>query len=162
VNSIVIISAFVAAPLFLVLFFRAPAALVFFGLLVGQLLQSQLSDEATLVGTTFFKLGHSGLVPQLVLLGLPAVLTLLFLRKRVPKSKLVLQILPGALLGASTLLVVCALVPELSRAVEASKAGDQILGHKSFILLGASAISMLTVWFSYPKPHNEKEGKHHK
>jgi hypothetical protein len=150
-----ILAGVVAALWLAFLWLRAPSVLLFFSLLVGQLLATQIGQDAYSWVSAFTKLGDSRTV-QLILLLLPVGLSLLFLKGRVPRSKLIMEAVPMLFVIATGALFAAALVPSINQAL-----ADRIdiERYRSLLLICASLSSLVSAWFTYPK--HDSGGKHH-
>ncbi len=140
-----------------ILFLRVPAFAVLFSLLVGQVLSMQASGDvysfiADLSGIARYE------YVQTILLLLPFILTLVFLRGRAPKGKLAYELLP-AVFASITLLVLLYPNVQFVRTILDIATNDQIEGYTSATLIIASVLGLVSVWISYPKPEHHK-GKH--
>jgi hypothetical protein len=160
-NETLILGGIVVALWLGLLFLRVPSSIAFLSLLIGQLLSNEASaDVYSFVGTVT----HVSQLQyiQLALLLLPLLLTVLFLRGRVSKAKIVIEAVPMLLLAALTILLAAPLLSQLDILLDmASK--DQVDAYKSIIVVAASVSGLLSAWLSYPKAHHDKKkrGKHH-
>lgn len=145
----------VALTLF-ILKFRVPSALVFFSLLVGQLLAENLADDVFLSVNSY---AGNGIVPwiQPALLFLPAILTLVFLRGSVGKAKMLVELAPAILTGVSAVLLLDPLLSSL-RQNGNGVLWQNIDTYKSLLFFAASITSLFTSWFTFPK---SRFGKRH-
>jgi hypothetical protein len=139
------------------LWLRAPSVLLFFSLLVGQLLATQIGEDAYSWVSAFTKLGDPRTV-QLILLLLPVGLSLLFLKGRVPKPKLILEAIPMLFVVATGALFAADFVPAIAQALADRLDIDR---YRSLLLICASVSSLVSAWFTYPKHVSDKHGKHH-
>jgi hypothetical protein len=148
----------IAAVLWLAfLWLRAPSVLLFFSLLVGQLLSTQIGDDAYSWASSLIKVGDARTI-QIILLLLPVGLSLLFLKGRVPRSKLIMEVVPMLFVIATGALFAAAFVPSINQAL-----ADRIdiERYRSLLLICASISSLVSAWFTYPKHESGKHGKHH-
>ena len=132
-----------------ILLLRIPAFAVLFSLLVGEVLSTKGGEDAYR-----FASGVSGVAQfqyiQIALLVLPLILTAVFLKGRVQKSKIVYEVVP-ALFGAITLLLLLyPLVPVLKNTMDMAL-NDQIDRYGSISLIIASILGLVSVWISFPK-----------
>jgi len=135
---------------------RAPATMVFFSILVGQLLAMELGEDVYEFAGSLARAPDYQYV-QLGLLLLPIVLTFLFLKFRVGKSKVIFEALPLLFTAICLLLFTAPLLPVLQDLISES---GQIEPYKSLFIASASVSSLLTAWFTYPKSHTDKGKKH--
>jgi hypothetical protein len=157
-NEMLILGGIVAALWLGLLFLRVPSAIAFLSLLIGQLLSTEASgDVYSFVGSVIqvHQLQHV----QMALLLLPLLLTILFLRGRVPKSKLFIEAVPTLLLAALAILLLAPLLTQLNILLDMAS-GDKIQAYKSIIVVAASISGLLSAWLSYPKIHDKHHKKH--
>lgn len=132
--------------------FRVPAALVFFSLLVGQLLSQQVSDDVYyFVGSMFSGTSHEWVRPLLLLI--PIVLTLLFLRGSVSRSKMFFEIVPALLTGLTTVILLMPQLPSLRNQLSDNDIWQTVELYKSLVIFTASLASLITCWFTFSKHH---------
>lgn len=154
-DELLVVGAIIAAAWFILVFLRVPAFAAFFSLLVGQMLSAQASTDA------YEFIGGVINIPeiryaQIGLMLLPLLLTILFLRGHVAKSKLGIEIIPSLFVVLVGILLVSPLLPGLERVVYEASQG-QIDQYKTIILIAASVSGLLSAWISYPKPHSDKK-----
>lgn len=141
------------------LFLRVPSSIAFLSILIGQLLSKEASDDVySFVGTIL----HVNNVQhiQVALLVLPLILTILFLRGRIPQSKLAVEAIPALLVVALTLLLLSPLVPQLDTLLDIATK-DQLNAYKSIIIVASSISALLSAWMSYPKAGKSSKAKKH-
>lgn len=144
-------------PVLLGLIFRVHAFHVFASIGSGYLLQFALSDDVDLAMATVVQGSNAIIAAQLVLLFLPVLLTLFFLRRTQGKS-FVFQFVPlifSGLLLATLFLPLT--TPAFIEAVHGSEYGTGIKGAQDLIIAGAVISNLLGMLFKAPKSH----GKHH-
>src|SRR5690606_31563223 len=113
-----------------ILLFQVKSSLVFLSLAAGSLLTDFVADGALEFMQYFIRdFSDSALtIVQLVLLGLPALITMLLLRKSAGGTKFVTNIFPALLTGLMAVyLTVPLLTPGLRHNVIASDAYSQLL-----------------------------------
>jgi len=149
-TGIIIVGLIVAFTAFAIIKFRVPAALVFFSLLVGQLLVSQVAEDVYLfVNTAAQNVGIEWI--KLLLLLLPVILTLLFLKESVSKSKIFVEFVPAILTGMVVVLLIYPLIPALQNALNGNSTWQVIDTYKSLITFVASIACLVTSWMSFSK-----------
>jgi len=156
-NAFVLIGIVAAIWIFLVLM-QVPATVVFFSILVGQLLAVQLSDETYDLVTQYTSIPDFRYV-QVALLLTPVVITILFLRGRVSKSKRLIEAVPLLLAAASITIFI-----DNYFAISRSLPTDQstlLRTYESLVVSAGAVLSLVSAWFSYPKPHKDKKHKKH-
>jgi hypothetical protein len=141
--------------LFIVL--RVPALAVFLSVFAGHLLASEASSDAYSFIGSVLRINQYYYV-QVGLFLLPLLLTILFLRGKLARSKIMLDSLP--LLFAVLLLgvLVYPLIPSLQTDIN-KVAGGQIADYKVIVIIAASISALISLWFSYPSHHEKKTGK---
>jgi len=150
------------APVVLVVLLQVNAAFVFLSLCLGDVLVQFAGHDAVTIFTGASVNAHvAASTIKLLLLLLPAVLTVLFMIKTVRKSQRFFNILPAAAVGLLTaLLVVPQLPPGLSHNVTNAPVWSQIQAYQSGLVAAGTLVCLVFLWMQRPK--HEKEGKHHK
>jgi hypothetical protein len=146
-----------AAIWLLFLWLRVPSVLMFFSLLVGQLLATQVSYDAYQWVSALVHFGDVRTV-QLILLFLPVFLSLLFLKGRLPRAKMLMEAIPMAFVIAAGLLFAMPFIPGIKEALNEHVDTER---YNSLIIICASISSLVSAWFTYPKHDSGKHGKHH-
>lgn len=153
-----IILAAIGVGIWLVLvWLRVPAVLMFFSLLVGQLLATQIMADAYEWLSSLIRVSDPKYV-QLALLLLPVFLSILFLKGRLPKAKMVMEAIPMLFVVASGLFFAAEFLPSVQQSLEGS---IDTVQYKSLIIISASISSLVSAWFTYPK-HHSGDKKHKK
>lgn len=142
------------------LWLRVPSSIAFLSLLIGQLISTEASNDVYNFVASILKVSDPHYV-QAVLLVLPLVLTILFLRHRVPKSKVVIEAVPTLFVVALSVLLLGAAIPALGTMLDTA-AHDQLDAYKSIIIIAASVSGLLSAWLSYPRPPKGHDKKHKK
>lgn len=141
-----------------ILYFRVPAFAVIYSLLVGQVLSMQASADIYKFITDLFNLGKYDYV-QVALLILPIILTVMFLKGRAAKNRLMYELVPAVFAAIALLVLLYPYVPFVRTLLDIATS-DQIEGYRSASLIIASVLGLVSVWVSFPKPEHHK-GKHH-
>lgn len=144
----------VAATWALLIYLRAPATVLFFALLVGQLMSQQLSDEVFNIFNDYATLSDVRYV-HVALLLLPLVVSAIFLRDRVSKSKRLVEIIPLLFVAASMMIFV-----DHYLALSQKLPSDQLTLLRSYegVIVSVGAVtSLVSAWLSYPKLHSGKK-----
>lgn len=166
----IILGALVVVPIVLLLFFRINAAIVFLALCVGSVLDQFVSQDLSVI-TNAFAAHEPGMIAdtsniKLALIGIPAVLTMLFMFRTVRKghSKLLANVLPAVGVGCLTASLVVPLLPDgLSAQIMNSSAWSQAQQYQGYIIALSATVCLITVWLQRPKHHVDKhEAKHSK
>jgi hypothetical protein len=150
-----------AVVLLAIVYLRVPSFVAFFSLLVGQLLATEASEDVYEFAGSVLNIAEFRYV-QVALLLLPFLLTILFLKGRVPKSKLFIEILPAAFVSATAITLLYPLIPELQDALVSATEG-RIDDYKTIVISAASISGLVSAWLTYPKHgSSDKHGKKHK
>lgn len=156
--EIVMLGAILAGLAIVLLALRVPSFVAFFSLLIGQLLATQSTNDVYDFAGSIVHLNDSRYV-QIALLFLPVLLTILFLRGRVAKSKLVIEFIPALFVAATALVLLYPLVPEFQSKLDQITSG-RIQMYQTAVIIAASISGLLSAWMSYPKPAHGKHEKH--
>jgi hypothetical protein len=152
-------------PVLLIVLLRVNAAFVFLSLCLGDVLVQFTGNDAVSI---FTGASVNAQLPastiKLLLLLLPAVLTVLFMIGTVKNSQKYFNVLPAVGAGVLTsLFVVPQLPPGLSHAITGSDIWHQIVTYQSGLVALSTLICLLFLWMHRPKHEKEgKKGKHHK
>lgn len=143
----------------LLIILRVPALALFLSIFAGHLLATEASSEAYEFIGSLLRVPQYYYV-QVGLFALPVLLSILFLKGKLTKSKLMIEALP--LLFASLLLVTLLypLIPALQASV-IQAAGGQIANYKVIIISAACLSALLSLWLTYPS-HSDKRSGHKK
>jgi hypothetical protein len=160
-TPLILVAAMAGLPFLLALILRVSAVYLFLSLLIGDILVRYLSDDVTLAISTFQRNFHSDFAVQLGLLAAPIILTLFFLRRSVPKSKLLLHIVPLAVTSAAMVVLALPLLPGgVQHNIVTTPWGNVIKNSQDLILSIAGITVLLLAWLT--GRHKEGHGKHHK
>lgn len=160
-NELLVLGGAAAALWIILLFLRVPVLAVFISVFAGHVLASEASSDAYEFIGALLRIPEYYYV-QAGLFVLPVLLTILFLRGRLAKSKIMIEALP--LLFAALLLAVLfyPLVPSLQTAVNQT-AGGLVADYKVIIIIAACVSALMSLWLNYAG-HNDKKSskkKHH-
>ena len=92
--EMLVLGAIIAGLCMLVLLLRVPSSVAFFSLLVGQLLATEASSDVYDFAASMINVPEARYV-QLALLGIPFVLTVLFMKGRAKKSQFIVELVPA-------------------------------------------------------------------
>lgn len=156
---IVIFAVIAGLPILNAIILRVSAVYLFVAIAAGNLLVLYLSDDVVLALNAFSKDNNIPMAVQLILLLMPVVLTLFFLRKSVTRGQFLLHILPLIGCGLSVAVLTLPILP--------SEVQGQIFGHPSGdvfknsqdLIVGITAVLVLMLMW---KTHGQADGKHHK
>lgn len=144
----------VAAIWVVLVVLRAPATILFFALLVGQLMSQQLSDEAFNLINEYASLGDVRYV-HVALLVLPLLISLAALRGRVSKSKRFIEIVP-LLFVAASMMVFADNYLALSQTLPSQQV-SLLETYEGLVVSTGAVLSLLSSWLDYPRPHKDKK-----
>lgn len=159
---LIVIGLIVGLPILLTLLMRTNAAIVVLALCAGAVLQKFAGADTTTLFNSFSSNSNEVTVSaiQLTLLFLPALLTIIFWRKSMRGSKMLINLVPavgGGLLAA--LLAVPLLSPGLRHNVQISQAWTTLQQFQSAIVAATLLASFLILWTSHPKHPKDKKHK---
>ena len=160
---ILILLLIAALPVVLALLFRVSSLCLFAASAAGALLVKYLGDDVWLAVNMFVKGPNTQFFVQLSLLFLPVLLTLFFTRKSLPKSKILLHLVP---IIANGLLIAAIAIPLLPPALQSGIFAVPIGGvakRSQDIMVGAAVVlNLLLMWQLNRSNHHEGAGKKHK
>lgn len=162
VNTVLPI-ALLLVPVILIVLLRVNAAFVFLSLCLGDVLVHFTGDDAVSIFTGASVNAHvAASTIKLLLLLLPAALTVLFMIQTVRHSQQIFNILPALGVGVLTaLFVVPQLPPGLSHEITGSNVWGQIQTYQSGLVAFSTLVCLVFLWMLRPK-HVGKDGRHHK
>lgn len=152
------LAAVVVALWLALLYLRVPSTIVFFSLLVGQLLATQLGSETSDLIDQYTNVPDFRYILTSLLI-IPVIITVLFLRGRVSSSKRIIEALPLLLCALSLVIFVDNYYSFSSKLPQ-----DQVQlleTYESLIVSAGAVLSLVSAWLSYPKPHKSKHHKKH-
>lgn len=169
-TPVILLAVLVLGPVVLLSLLRVNAALVFLSLCLGAVLTRFLGPDANylinLVSTQApqaTSLSQSTL--QLILLGIPPVLTIFFMLRTIPKGfGQVLNLFPALGAGFLTALLAVPLLPTSNaRAVMATGLWQQAAGFQDLIVGGSALLCLFALLSLRPRAgEHGKRGKKHK
>lgn len=159
---LIILGLLVGLPTLLVFILRSNAAVVFLAVCGGSILLKYVGGDASLVLSSFVP--HMNIVEQdalkLTLLLLPAILTMLLLRRSLSGAKAFLNLLPAAATGALIALsVVPILSPSTSSTIMATNAWALLTRAQDLIIGAGVLLSLLLIWLSHKKSDKHTHDK---
>lgn len=159
-SALIIVGLIVGLPFVLAILFRVSAVMIFLSVAIGSLMVKYFGYDFSVVLGSFVRNGHLDIITNLVLQLLPVGLTVIFLRKTIPRSQFIFHVVPLALaclaLGALTIPL---LSPGAQGAFYATFVGKKIQPATDLIIGAASLTVLFLAWFSSGKVHHSK--KHH-
>lgn len=158
---LIILGAAAGLPFVLALAFRINAVMFFMSVAAGALLQRALGDSLALTLNMVMREGPTALIADVVLLALPVLLSVLFLRKTMSASGALLQILP---LLASSVAFGALLIPLLPNETRAQiyhlQFGAVIKQSQDVAVAAAVLMNMLLAW-RLLRHHDDGRHGHH-
>lgn len=155
-NTVMLLGS-VAAVWIIFVLLRAPATVLFFALLVGQLMAEQLGNEAYDLINQYATFNDIRYVYVGILL-LPVILTLLVLRGKISKTKRIIEVLP-LLFTAVAIMIFIDNYLSLSRNLPADQ-NNLLQTYEGVIVSAGAVLSLVSSWFSFPRSHKDKHKKH--
>jgi len=161
-DPIFILGAIAGAPVLLALVFRVSAIYLFLSAVAGSLFVTYVADDASFVVEMAAKGGNIPTITKFALLFVPIVVTLLFMRKTLPRSKLLFHILP---LLATGLAIGMFALPLFSgdfqhQIYDKQPYGTVIKDAQDVVISGAAFLVLLLVWITKRDKPDKKHGKH--
>lgn len=157
-----VIGILIGLPLVFSFILRVNAGILFLALCAGSVLSQFVGNDAVQLVDSFFPRSNgdiTGSITQLILLLLPAVLTIVFMRRSITGSKTLINLLPAVASGLLTaLLTVPLLSPGIRFNIMTSEAWDILQQFQSLIIGAGAFVSLLVLWGSKPK-HDKKKHK---
>ncbi len=163
-DPLIIAGALAGVPILLALVFRVSAVYVFLSVAAGALLVNVVGDDASLAAGMWVKNNsHTQLITSFILLLVPVALTLLFMRKTMPRSKVPLHIIPLVLSGLAVAVLALPILPSaMEQQIFANRYGDMLKNAQDVIVAAAALFTLLLVWFTqrHKEEKHSKRGKH--
>ena len=156
----IILGVALGSPLLIGLLFRINTSFLFLSLLAGELLARYFGDDADLALRATFNNDRMAEYAELIVLVLPIVLTVVFLRNSLSKGKMVLHFIPLAVMGLVVAGFALPLLPETIKGqVEATRAGGELLRASDVIVGGVVLLQLITLWLT-GRPEKGSSRKH--
>jgi hypothetical protein len=152
-NPLIVIGLLSLIPVALIILMRVNAAMVFLSLCVGSITAQYLGDDTDRIFNSFLP-NSSVAIQAAVRIGLfllPALLTIIFLRRSVHGHKYIFNVLPAVLTGAVTAILVVPLLPDGTKyAITTSSLWTSTQQFQSTIVGAAVLICLLQLWTTHP------------
>lgn len=158
-TPLILLAAIAGVPVLLALFLRVSAVYLFLSAAAGSLLVTYIGDDAGLALGMMMKGQNTTLIAQFALLAIPVVLSLFLLRKTMPKSKVLLHLVP--LIGTGLTIAVLALPffdSTTQSQIFANYYGDMFKDAQDVIVGATSLMILFLMWITL----KHKEDKKHK
>jgi hypothetical protein len=160
--ALIVIGLFIGLPILLTFLFRINAVTLLLSLCAGDVLQRFTGNDAATIFGSFSSQGHEGAsqFSQLILLLLPALFVLLFLRKSVARSKSLINLIPAIAAGAVAGILAVPLLPGGVRYnVVQSTYWMHVNQYQSTIVAGSILVAFIMLWLIHPRPDKDKKRK---
>lgn len=138
----------------LVAYWRVPATVLFLSILIGKLFAEELSLDAHDVVSGIFP-GLSTMYVQAGLLILPVILTIIFLRGSVPKSRILINAVPLLFCLVTLALFINPYFDVVSKLDEQQRI--ILTDNQNYVVAIAGLVTLLSAWLS-----RVSSPKHHK
>lgn len=159
---LVLLCVLIGVPVLFALIFRVNAIFLFLSLAIGELLVRYISEDAILAVNVFTRAEIVPVAVRLILLLVPVILTLILLKKSMPRNKVVLQIIPLWATGLAVASLTLAHLPEgLAREIYSLPAGDILRQSQNIVISVAAVLTLLLALHEY-RHRGKHHGKHHR
>lgn len=159
-KSQLILLAFALVPLLLAFVFRVNSVMLFLSLACGSLLQKTLGESTSLALWSIVKNGPIDEISNLILLGLPVLMTLVISRKTMRHSGVFLQLVPLiATCAAAAMLALPLLSPGIIGALYAGPFGKELKQSQDVVIALAAVLNLMLAWRVYRYHDHSKHGK---
>lgn len=157
VDSYVILGILFGLPLLLALLFRVSAVFLFTSVAAGALLAQYFADDTSLVVNAFLTHSNADQYVKLVLLILPVLLTVYFLRKTLSGAQLLFHLVPLVVTSAAfTALVMTALPGGVRYDLINNPVGKVAESSLNVLVAGSSILTLLLMWFTMRKSKSKR------
>jgi len=158
-NALILLGAIAGVPVLLALVFRVSAIYLFLSIAAGSLLVTYIGDDASLALGMVVRGQNTTLITQFALLLVPVGMSLLFLRKSLPKSVMLFHV--PVLVAAGAALAALAL-PYMDSNVQqqlfSTRYGNVFRNAQDVVVAAAAGMTLILMWLTA----GHKEGKHKK
>lgn len=156
---------FIILPLLAGVVLRVNAVYLYLGVLTGKIMLIFVGDDAAVAVGGLIRGQNSQLISSMILLLLPAILTVIILRGSLPKSQVFLQV-PALIATGATLYIfaVPLFTSGIVGSVLSSDVGKSINSSQDLIIVASAVIVLVTMWVvnKTHHEHHHKKHKHHK
>jgi hypothetical protein len=160
-TSLIILAAIAGVTILAAFLWRVNSMLLFTSVAVGDLLVRHLGNDASLVVGSSYRGANSDIIAKIGLLFLPVVLTLLFGRHSLSKSKAFLHLIPIIATGGVLALLTLLLLPAgFQGSVYNSPAGTTIKEVQDLAIAAAGVASLLVAWLTNSTQKAQRGKKH--
>lgn len=161
-TPLILLAVIAGLPVLLALLLRVNAVFLFMSVAAGNLLVRFVGDDADLALGMVFRDADAPILSKFVLQLAPVILTILFLRKTLPRTKMPFHVLPMLATGLSLgVFVLTFLSSSVQQSVYNSPYGDLLKTSQDVIVAAAAVLTLLLAWATY-RNKDAKTGKRHK
>ena len=160
-NALILLGAIAGVPVLLALVFRVSAIFLFLSVAAGSLLVTYVGDDAALALGMVVRGQNTTLITQFALLLVPVGMSLLFLRKSLPRSKVIFHV--PVLVATGAALAVLALPFLDSNAQQqlfSTRYGNVFKDAQDVVVAAAAFMALVLMWLA-SGPKEDKHKKHH-
>ncbi len=161
-SPLIVLALIAGLPLVLTAALRVKPLYVFVSIVSGYFAAEFLGDPTELMARSFIHANHVDSISRIVLLLVPLIMTLFFMRKTLSAAALPFQFI---LLVADSLLLATFLVPFLSSGLQntlyGTNAGHVFEQAHDVLIPSISGLHVLVMWIMRPR-HHDDHGKHKK
>jgi large-conductance mechanosensitive channel len=161
-TPLILLAIIAGLPVLLALLLRVNAVFLFMSVAAGNLLVRFVGDDADLALGMVLRDADAPIISKFVLQLLPVILTILLLRKTLPRSKMLFHVLPSIATGLSLgVFVLTFFNTSVQKEVYDSPYGDVLKTSQDVIVAAAVVLTLLLAWITY-RNKDAKPGRHHK
>lgn len=158
-EPLILLGIIAGLPVALALLLRVNAVFLYVSVVAGHLLVQYVGDDADLAFGMILSDSQAPTVANFVLQLAPVVLTILFLKKTLPASKMFLHIIPSIAIGLSLAVFVLSFLSNgVQDEVLSGTYGELIQNSQDVIVAAASLFTLLLAWLTYR--NKEASGRH--
>ena len=159
-TPLILLAVIAGLPVLLALLLRVNAVFLFMSVAAGNLLVRYVGDDADLALGMVVRDADAPIIAKFVLQLAPVILTILFLRKTLPRSKMLLHVIPCIAVGLSLgVFVLTFLTSSVQAKVYDSPYGDILKTSQDVIIGAAVVLTLLLAWLTY-RNKDAKGGRH--
>lgn len=156
-TPLIVLALLVGTPVVLAILLRVSSVFLYLAVAAGAFLASSVGDDVVFALETFIRGANASFGIKLTMIGIPVALTLYFLRKTMPSTQFLLQILP--LVATGLFLAVVAFnefSSGLQGSIKADPIGNAFYQASDLIVAVAALLNLFLAWRAYR--HKPKHG----
>lgn len=162
-DSLLLLAAVAGLPIALALVFRVSGVFLYLSMAAGYLMVQYLGDDAALVVGMAVRGQNSDFIASIVLLLLPVVMSLVLLKKTLPKHKVLLHVPLIIAVGLSLAVLALPLLgSEAQEAVYTNQYGGMLRESQDLVIGTATIAALLIMWLTYRHKGDSKHKKLHR